>query len=387
MANDVQRVTNTASDLHQYADTYFEHLIAAKSLTYRAQENRTCRPGVTTALIPSSFGAKLLDIVFANQYHSTLWQRQGGALVQLGIAPQTAAVNIEVAAGSPEERESALRELKDLFPMREIPPDREEVMLAFWSLTPNGARGMERSISIAPWERVKGNYTPQTQAGLAPLMASSFRPTKAGQLVLWYGAPGTGKTHALRALTWEWRKWCTYHYITDPEVFFGGNANYMLDVLLMRDGNIDVDDPPPSGPYGDQRNGAEKEKKWRLLILEDSGELMVPDAKAQTGQGLSRLLNVVDGLIGQGLKIMVLVTTNEILKKLHPAVARPGRCAARIEFGEFTKADAGLWLQANGGDVASLNGSTGASLAELYSAIGAQQTISETKAMPVGFGG
>jgi hypothetical protein len=65
------------------------------------------------------------------------------------------------------------------------------------------------------------------------------------------------------------------------------------------------------------------DEKWRLLVLEDTGELLAADAKERTGQGLSRLLNVVDGIIGQGLRVLVLVTTNEPLKRLHPAVARP----------------------------------------------------------------
>ena len=84
----------------------------------------------------------------------------------------------------------------------------------------------------------------------------------------------------------------------------------MLDVLLD-------DDDDESG--------------WRLLILEDTGELLAADAKYQTGQGLSRLLNVVDGLIGQGLRVIVLVTTNEPLRAAPPGgrpagpVRRPGR--------------------------------------------------------------
>jgi hypothetical protein len=32
---------------------------------------------------------------------------------------------------------------------------------------------------------------------------------------------GTGKTFGLRALAWEWREWCDFHYIVDPDTFFG----------------------------------------------------------------------------------------------------------------------------------------------------------------------
>ena len=62
------------------------------------------------------------------------------------------------------------------------------------------------------------------------------------------------------------------------------------------------------------------------------------------GQGLSRFLNVVDGLIGQGLRVLVLVTTNEPIRRLHPAVARPGRCAANVEFAALSQHEAAAWL-------------------------------------------
>jgi hypothetical protein len=91
-----------------------------------------------------------------------------------------------------------------------------------------------------------------------------------------------------------------------------------------------------------------QEQAWRLLVLEDTGELLTPDAKSVIGQGLSRFLNVVDGLIGQGLRVLVLVTTNEELRRLHPAVARPGRCAANIDFEPLGADEAGAWLQSHG---------------------------------------
>ena len=49
----------------------------------------------------------------------------------------------------------------------------------------------------------------------------------------------------------------------------------------------------------------EAEKPWRLLVLEDTGALLSADARERAGQGLSRFLNVVDGLIGQGLRVLV----------------------------------------------------------------------------------
>jgi hypothetical protein len=74
------------------------------------------------------------------------------------------------------------------------------------------------------------------------------------------------------------------------------------------------------------------------------------DAKTQVGQGLSRLLNVSDGMLGQGTKIMILVTTNEDLGKLNRAIRRPGRCLSEIEFRRFGLDEARVWLRSAGCD-------------------------------------
>jgi len=44
-------------------------------------------------------------------------------------------------------------------------------------------------------------------------------------------------------------------------------------------------------------------------------------------------MDVAIGMLGQGRKVLVAITTNEDLRQLHPAVVRPGRCLAHIEIG------------------------------------------------------
>jgi ATP-dependent 26S proteasome regulatory subunit len=56
------------------------------------------------------------------------------------------------------------------------------------------------------------------------------------------------------------------------------------------------------------------------------------------------LLNLTDGLLGQGLSLLVAITTNEPLSTLHPAVVRAGRCIAQIEVGNLNDAEAQAWL-------------------------------------------
>jgi hypothetical protein len=86
------------------------------------------------------------------------------------------------------------------------------------------------------------------------------------------------------------------------------------------------------------------DSRWRLIVVEDSAEFLRKDAKATGGQSFGRLLNLTDGLVGQGLKLIILVTTNEPFGELHPAIARPGRCLAHLEFGLFSPEEGSSWL-------------------------------------------
>ena len=111
----------------------------------------------------------------------------------------------------------------------------------------------------------------------------------------------------------------------------------------------------------------ENRRRWRLLLLEDCDELIRGEAKATSGQALSRLLNLTDGLLGQGRDVLVAITTNENLASLHPAVIRPGRCLAQIEVGPLPRGEALAWMANEGADASKL-ASGPATLAELIAA-------------------
>jgi ATP-dependent 26S proteasome regulatory subunit len=117
-----------------------------------------------------------------------------------------------------------------------------------------------------------------------------------------------------------------------------------------------------------------------MLILEDCDELVASSAKERSGQGLARLLNLTDGLLGQGRAVLVAITTNEPVTRLHPAIVRPGRCIAQIEVGRLSASEARQWLDGQvthrGGDV---------TLAELMSLRdGAQHASAPSSAPQVG---
>jgi hypothetical protein len=204
-------------------------------------------------------------------------------------------------------------------------PNPDRVSIAFWMRSESGGDVRHREIAAPRFAAIAPNYPAVVRQQLQQLIGVTT-PSH-GRLILWRGAPGTGKSHALRALAREWAAWCTAHFIMDPEELLGRGGAYMLD-LISED--------------------SAHEDRWRLVILEDAGELIAADARSVAGHALSRLLNVADGLIGQGTNTLLLITTNEPVGRLHPAVRRPGRCLADIEFLPFSPAEARAWLTAHG---------------------------------------
>ena len=240
------------------------------------------------------------------------------------------------------------------------PKGEPTVEIGFWFLTRCGdATRKARCVAVADWPDVRRNYGKRVGAALSRLMAID-PSTLSGRLLLLHGPPGTGKTSALRSLAYAWKDWCDVDYVTDPESLLK-EPGYLMGVATGR--NTDDRD------------------KWRLLLLEDCDELIRADAKPNAGQSLARLLNLTDGLLGQGLKLLVAITTNEPLASLHPAVVRPGRCIAQIEVGRLTPTEARAWL----GRPAAV-GPDGATLAELYALQGHLTTVEEVAPAAVGGG-
>lgn len=286
--------------------------------------------------------------------------------LQMGHATVSAAAPTDAQALALLERARAVLPAPD-------PSGRKEVTVTFWTYGPHGPQPAWRTIGVPEWSDIDANYTAPVRASLEGLM-TSFQPAHGGQLVLWHGESGTGKTFALRALAWEWRDWCDVHYVVDPDSFFGEHADYLMHVLMQSEhggaaygyGWTPATQAAVAVQVGGDEEQAAARRDWRLLVLEDTGELLQPDAKAIIGQGLARFLNLVDGLIGQGLRVLVLVTTNEEIRKLHPAVARPGRCAADIEFTRLSADESNAWLEAHGSPSAADGAQT---IAELYGAL------------------
>ncbi|THV37769.1 DUF5925 domain-containing protein [Glycomyces buryatensis] len=283
-------------------------------------------------LLRSISGASFLQLVQGEGWtlRTQRWRDGTGQAVVTAVTRERA----EAVAAYVTDRTGSIEE-----------PGDDKVDMGFWYRSARGPYRSTRSIAAPRWAEIEQNYSSGSGAALGKLMSTQAGEV-AGRLVLLHGPPGTGKTTALRALAQEWGDWCQVDTVLDPEAFFA-DPSYLMEVIIGSEMDLHLSD-------GESRGDG-----WRLMVLEDCDELIRGEAKEASGQSLARLLNLTDGLLGQGREIMVAITTNEPLNRLHPAVVRPGRCLAQIEVGALSAAESSDWL--DGEPV-----STEMTLAELY---------------------
>jgi hypothetical protein len=280
-------------------------------------------PGTVEALHPLLPEGATVRLDQRNGSVHTVVAEVAGLLVKLEVTEGV--THVDVVGADPADVERCLTELRRRVETA-VPRPEGEVRMLFWSADEDGGDMAARRIEAPTWAEVAGNYPRATAARLAALMERRDVPTRQGRLVLWHGDPGTGKTTAVRALSRAWAPWCDTHYVLDPEQLFS-RPQYLLEVA----GATSL---------------ADEDGQWRLVVAEDCDEYLRADARARAGASLGRLLNLCDGILGHGLRVVLLLTTNEDVGRLHPAVVRPGRCLAQVPFERFPRAQAEAWLGA-----------------------------------------
>lgn len=198
------------------------------------------------------------------------------------------------------------------------PPDKAR--LHAWHVGNHGPEARTMIIEAPTLSEAVANYPGPVGESFERLI-EECREHRTGVHV-WYGPPGTGKTTALRTFTQELKDIVDVHLIIDPEQLLKGGASYMMKLMQYC---------------------ANKDRSY-LIALEDAGQLITIDAGQRHSEALARVLNLVDGVLGQNARINLLITTNEDIGKLHPALLRPGRCGSQMDFRPFTRDEAKAWL-------------------------------------------
>ncbi len=136
-------------------------------------------------------------------------------------------------------------------------------------------------------------------------------------LVVLRGDPGVGKSSFLRHLIARLAK--THRAFLVPTSHFGMLAG-----------------PQMPGFWAGQNY---RSKLQNLLILEDAEALLARRDGINDAQ-VSNLLNMSDGLIGDCMKVQIIVTVNASLDKLDPAITRRGRLTGYRQFRRLTRIEA-----------------------------------------------
>lgn len=178
-----------------------------------------------------------------------------------------------------------------------------------------------RQLKTLPLSEIQKNYSTSTITQVKNLLALE-KPDQLGKIVFWHGPPGTGKTFLLRSLLQHWHHQlhAQIEIILDPEVFFS-NACYMQD-FLSRDLSTET---------------------LRILVMEDAGCHL--DISSRQKSGFARLLNLTDGLLGQGQRLLCVFTANEKVDLIDPAILRAGRCLQQLEINPLSTEEAKNWLE------------------------------------------
>ena len=180
----------------------------------------------------------------------------------------------------------------------------------------------------------------------------TLNKNKANGLVLLHGEPGTGKTHYLKYLASK---------IKDKKVMFV--PPYLVDFITS----------PEMTPFLIENSDS-------ILFIEDA-ERVITDRDTNGANGVSNILNLTDGILGDILNIQIVATFNMDRKKIDTALLRKGRLIAEHKFDKLNVDDANKLIKHLGMDHITKDDMT---LTEIYNLQEVEYKAQDTKSK-IGF--
>lgn len=323
----------TAAAVHKYVTGQHPYEYTHDTLTglhatdtFTTPAARTCRATITPSGITAHIRDGDIDL-----------------LVEWELRATRKSTSVHATAATPDAFSPVAAALATIEAAADSDGDDQTVVTHLWTASPHGMTSRPIFVTVPDTTTTLPNYPTTTRATLAGMFAADGPPTT-GRLAVWYGPPGTGKTTAALALADAWSDWCEPHLVADPDALLASTAN-MLDVTTDE---------------GDH---------WKLVIIEDADAFL--EITTRTSSPISRLLNICDGILGQGSRTLFLLTANLTSGQMNPAVTRPGRAFNVTEFAKHTRSEANDWYRRNNQPAAATDSM---SLAELLAATGTLTT-------------
>jgi hypothetical protein len=288
-------------------------------------------------------GARLINRVLGDNGDDTIFLWKDG-IAELSIAGAWLSVKLM------SHDEQLVRETKEYFATQWKPLEKSGHIYA---IIQQGSHLSLSSIGNAGIPLVDGNYTSKVMEDYKFIINDMQSESPSGRVVIMKGAPGTGKTHLVRAMLLEVPD--AMFVLISPDAVKNLAGPQLLPLLMNYRG-------ASTGPI--------------ILILEDADKCLVSrDTDRDDISSIQAILNLGDGILGSLLDLRIVATTNASEFVIDSAILRPGRLSKMLDVGALDPLTAQrIWKRLlPGADFpVEINGSTNpkdfkVTLAEVYS--------------------
>jgi len=263
-------------------------------------------------------------------------------LVNLFVGLNTNYIIPQIHAKTIAFAKSTLKLLKDHFSKYLKKPQTKTITnfpVAVWSLSDSGPSFVIKYFNFLEEKNLINNYSESIFKSVKNLPDKIHN--RSGNIIIWTGDPGTGKSTAIKYLLGE-----CYKQNIMPEIIFDveklfASPSYMKE-LLLSNGTLGALNRELS--TSDSPESTETKLSKRIIILEDSADFF--SMNCRSNPGFSRLLNITDGLLSDG-DFKLLLTANESIDAFDPAIIRSGRCIQRLVFDKLKDNTLDNWLAHN----------------------------------------